>query len=155
IAGVSGSGTTYTVTVNTGTGTGTLQLNLVDDDSIRDANGNPLNGTGVGNGNFTGQVYQMRPPDFLDPSFEFPSVGAGNLQHNPTNPAWPFTPLTTSPYVAVSGVAANGSSFTKNNPAAPQGAQVAYIVGTASITQTVNPGAGNYYLTFDAAQSGS
>ncbi|MBI3898106.1 MAG: hypothetical protein HY308_07400 [Gammaproteobacteria bacterium] len=56
---VSGSGTTYTVTAGTGTDDGTLGLNLVDDDSIVDAVGNPVGGTGAGNGNFTGQVYTI------------------------------------------------------------------------------------------------
>ena len=60
---VTGSGTTYTVTANTGTvsATGTLGLNLVDDDSIIDAFGNPLGGPGAGNGNFTGAVYTINP----------------------------------------------------------------------------------------------
>ena len=48
-----------TVTVSTGTGDGTLGLNLVDDDTITDAAGNQLGGTGAGNGNFTGQVYTI------------------------------------------------------------------------------------------------
>ncbi len=59
ITGVSGSGTTCTVTASTGTGDGTLGLNLVDNDTITDAAGNPLGGTGAGNGNFTGQVYTI------------------------------------------------------------------------------------------------
>ncbi len=42
IVSVSGSGARYTVTVDTGGGPGTLRLDLVDDDSIRDAAGNPL-----------------------------------------------------------------------------------------------------------------
>jgi MSHA biogenesis protein MshQ len=61
IAGVSGSGTTWTVTANTGSGTGTLGLNLVDDDSII-GGGLPLGGTGIGNGNFTGEVYTVEAP---------------------------------------------------------------------------------------------
>src|SRR5205085_2043421 len=40
-------------------GDGTLGLNLVDDDTILDTAGNPLGGTGAGNGNFTGQVYTI------------------------------------------------------------------------------------------------
>ncbi|NGZ09237.1 MAG: LEPR-XLL domain-containing protein, partial [Nitrospira sp. LK70] len=56
---VTGSGTTYSVTANTGTGNGTLGLNLVDNDSIVDGSANPLGGTGVGNGNVTGQVYTI------------------------------------------------------------------------------------------------
>jgi hypothetical protein len=44
---VSGSGASYTVTISGISGTGTLGLNLVDDGSIKDAAGNPLqNGSG-------------------------------------------------------------------------------------------------------------
>jgi hypothetical protein len=48
ILSVSGNGSTYLVTVGTGSGTGTLQLRVKDDDSIRDAAGNRLGGTGTG-----------------------------------------------------------------------------------------------------------
>ena len=55
-----GQGATRTVTVNTGSGDGTLGLNLVDDDTVIDLAGNPLGGTGVGNGDFTtGQAYTI------------------------------------------------------------------------------------------------
>ncbi len=57
IAGVSGSGTTYAVTVNTGSGSGTIRLDLVDDDSIGDLAGNPLGGSGTGDGDFVGEEY--------------------------------------------------------------------------------------------------
>jgi VCBS repeat-containing protein len=57
IASVSGEGATYTVSVNTGTGNGTIGLNLVDNDSIVDAAGNLLGGTG--DGGFTGEVYTL------------------------------------------------------------------------------------------------
>lgn len=56
ITAVSGSGSSYTVTATTGAD-GALGLNLVDDDSITDAAGNALGGTGAGNGDFTGQGY--------------------------------------------------------------------------------------------------
>lgn len=59
ISTVSGSGTTWTVTASTGTGTGTLGLNLVDNDTIVDAANNRLGGTGNGNGNATGAVYNV------------------------------------------------------------------------------------------------
>ncbi|MFL5946525.1 MAG: beta strand repeat-containing protein [Gaiellaceae bacterium] len=59
ITSTTGSGTTWTVTANTGSGAGTLGLNLVDDDTIVDPAGNRLGGAGVGNGNFTGQVYAV------------------------------------------------------------------------------------------------
>src|SRR5439155_5977975 len=69
IAGVSGSGSTYTVTVNTGAGNGDIGLKLVDDDSIIDIDVVPLGGTGLGNGNFTGEVYAVckTPPSITCP----------------------------------------------------------------------------------------
>jgi Tol biopolymer transport system component len=66
VSSVTGSGDTYTVTVNTGTGSGTIRLDVVDDDSIRDANNNPLGGSGPGNGFFiVGQVYTITGPSIF------------------------------------------------------------------------------------------
>jgi len=66
VAGASVSGTVqntpniYSVTVNTGTGSGTVRLDITDNDSIQDAAGNRLGGTGNGNGNFNaGEVYTI------------------------------------------------------------------------------------------------
>jgi hypothetical protein len=60
IAGVSGSGSSYTVTVNSGSGNGTIRLDVVDDDSIKDANNKRLGGLGSGNGNYSaGEVYSI------------------------------------------------------------------------------------------------
>ncbi|HEX8351801.1 MAG TPA: Calx-beta domain-containing protein [Pyrinomonadaceae bacterium] len=65
VTGVTGAGATYGVTVNTGTPASagaTLRLDVVDDDTITDAGGDLLGGTGVGNGNFTsGEVYTVNP----------------------------------------------------------------------------------------------
>lgn len=58
VAGVSGSGPTYTVTASTGNGSGSLGLNLVDDDSIADAAGNRLAGSGTGT-TVTGETYTL------------------------------------------------------------------------------------------------
>ena len=44
VSGVSGGPTIYTVTVNTGTGDGTIRLDVLDDDSIRNAANLPLDG---------------------------------------------------------------------------------------------------------------
>ena len=67
ITNISGSGTEYTVTVNTGSGNGTIRLDVVDDDSIRDAANNPLGGAGAGNGNYTnGQVYNITKTNGAD-----------------------------------------------------------------------------------------
>jgi hypothetical protein len=60
ITGVTGGGTTWTVTVSTSAGNGTIRLDLIDNDSIVDADPTPLGGPGAGNGNFTaGEVYTI------------------------------------------------------------------------------------------------
>ncbi len=77
IDAVSGSGTTYTITVNTGAGDGNLRLDLLDDDSIVDASGHPLGGTGNGNGNFSnGEEYIIRKIPAKTYTESFKSVGA-------------------------------------------------------------------------------
>jgi len=53
------SGTVYTVTASTGSGYGTLGLNLVDDNSIADAATNPLGGAAIGDGDFSGEAYEV------------------------------------------------------------------------------------------------
>lgn len=50
---------TYTVTATTVAGNGTLALNLVDDDTIVDGDGDELGDTGLANGNYTGQAYTI------------------------------------------------------------------------------------------------
>ena len=60
ISAVSGSGAAYTVTVTGVAGNGTLGLNLVDNDSILDPFGNPLGGTGAGNGNFRRNLHDRQ-----------------------------------------------------------------------------------------------
>ena len=64
VQGVSGSGNSYTASVAVGSGIGNLRLDLVDNDSVLDASGKPLGGSGVGNANFTlGEMYTVyRPP---------------------------------------------------------------------------------------------
>jgi hypothetical protein len=60
VSAVSGSGYLYTVSVGTGSGDGTLRLDILDNDSILDAAGQPLGGAGVGNANFTtGEAYAL------------------------------------------------------------------------------------------------
>jgi hypothetical protein len=45
--------------------------------------------------------------------------------------------------------------FTAGNPPAPQGAQVAFLQGQGSVSQSVYLAAGTYVITFDAAQRGN
>jgi len=62
VTNVAGSGTMYTVSVNTGTGASSVRLDVTDDDSIKDADNNPLGGAGAGNGDFnTGESYTVLP----------------------------------------------------------------------------------------------
>jgi hypothetical protein len=65
--------------MSTGTGSGSLGLDLKDDDSIRDLAGNKLGGTGLGNGDFIGQVYTV---DRTPPSVTINRAGG---QSDPTN----------------------------------------------------------------------
>lgn len=61
-------GGNYYIVVNTGSGDGTLRLDLVDNDSIKDALANRLGGTGAGNGNFSGgesYTIDRTPPKVL------------------------------------------------------------------------------------------
>lgn len=80
IVSVTGSGNNYNVQVNTGTGNGTIQLNLIDNDSIRNSVNAALGSTGPNNGNFSGQVYTVNKTP--------PRVTAINrLEKNSTNAA--------------------------------------------------------------------
>ena len=54
-----GPAAVYTVGAPTGSGDGTLGLNLVDNDSIKDAATNTLAGTSGANGSFTGPAYTI------------------------------------------------------------------------------------------------
>jgi Tol biopolymer transport system component len=54
VTGVGGNGSEYDVTVDVGTGDGALRLDLIDNDSIKDAALHPLGGNGLNNGNFSG-----------------------------------------------------------------------------------------------------
>lgn len=70
--------TVYEVTVNTGTGNGNLGLNLVDNNSIKNLRGVDLGGAAVGDGNFTGETYEIDKTP--------PSVASINRSDtNPTN----------------------------------------------------------------------
>lgn len=80
ITSVTGSGKSYNVLVNTGNGSGSLGLNLVDNDSIQNAVSLSLGGVGAGNGNLTGQAYNITktPPRVASIS---------RLEGSPTNAA--------------------------------------------------------------------
>jgi photosystem II stability/assembly factor-like uncharacterized protein len=57
---ISGSGNAYMVAVDTGSGNGTIRLDVVDNDSIKDEEEEPLGGIGNGNGDYTsGELYTI------------------------------------------------------------------------------------------------
>ncbi|MBX7256995.1 MAG: M6 family metalloprotease domain-containing protein [Candidatus Hydrogenedentes bacterium] len=80
------AGATRTVSVSTGTGSGTIRLDVVDNDSIVDGNGEKLGGVGSGNGSFSsGEVYTI---DKSAPNA--PSV-TGTTPTNDTTPTWSWS----------------------------------------------------------------
>jgi hypothetical protein len=79
----------------------------------------------------------------LDAGFESPAVGSGYV-YAPANTGWTFS--------AGAGIAGNVSAWTSGNTNAPEGTQVAFLVTTNSIAQSVNLAAGTYNLSFDAVQ---
>jgi hypothetical protein len=75
-------------------------------------------------------------------------VGAGTFQYRPAGTPWTFA--------GNAGISGHGSGFTAGNPNAPEGAQVAFLQTTGSVSQTVaGLAAGTYRLTFQAAQRGN
>lgn len=71
------SETTYTVRMEIGAGNGTVRLDVIDDDSIVDAQGQPLGGAGAGNGDFgTGEEYTVSRSSTKTLSVAFKSVGS-------------------------------------------------------------------------------
>jgi Arylsulfotransferase (ASST)/Carbohydrate binding module (family 35)/Protein of unknown function (DUF642) len=86
---------------------------------------------------------------FTDPGFETPSEGSCSFAYQPTGSAWSFS--------TGAGLAGNDSGFTRGNPNAPQGSQVAFLQGNgATISQVVNfSAAGSYLISVSAAQRGN
>jgi subtilase family serine protease len=84
---------------------------------------------------------------FSDPGFESPSVGSGVS-------AYKYDPSSGTPWTfsGLAGVTGNSSAFTGSNQSAPQGTQVAFLQQTGSVSQAVNFAAGNYTISFSAAQ---
>ncbi len=142
ITGVTGSGTTRTVTVNTGTGSGALRLNVIDDDTIMDAAGNTLGGTG--NGSYTsGQAYTI---DRTAPKV----VSSVRVNPSPTNLASVSFTVTFSE--TVTGV--DTADFSLSPTLA--GAFITGVTGSgATRTVTVNTGTGTGALRLNVIDDGT
>ena len=78
--------------------------------------------------------------------FEAPPL-AGGFQYAPGGVAWVFSGNT--------GITGNGNAFTSGNPVAPEGVQVAFVQQGGSVSQTANLSAGQYTVSFKAAQRGN
>jgi len=91
----------------------------------------------------------LAAPAAQDGGFETPMVSPGGYAYDAAGGPWVFT--------GPAGVTANGSGFTNGNPAAPDGAQAAFLQYNGTASQLV-PGfqaAGTYVVNFQAAQRGN
>ena len=80
-----------------------------------------------------------------DPGFETPAQGQGILAYRPAGSTWAFT--------GSAGLSGNDSGMSVYGPAAPQGAQVAFLQNSAHISQTIPAWpAGSYQVAFRAIQ---
>jgi 6-phosphogluconolactonase (cycloisomerase 2 family)/glutamine cyclotransferase len=132
----------YTVEVNSGSGTGTLKLDVLDDDSIEDQQGDRLGGNGATNGVYSsGQTYTV---DKTAPSVDSISTALPNL----TNAALvPF-------YVAFSETVNNvdSSDFVLNTTGSITNAVISTITGTGSnYTVNVSTGTGDGMIQLGVA----
>jgi len=144
VSSVSGSGSSYTVTVGSITGDGDLQLDVSDDDSITDDAGNPLGGSGTGNGDFTsGESYTI---DNTAPSVSF----TRNSPTSPTNDSSVIFDLTFSE--SVSNIDTGDFTLNTTNTAGGTIASVSASSGTA-VTLTVNSITGDGDLGLDISGS--
>lgn len=131
------TGATYRVFVAINYGNGTLQLHLVDNDTILDRATNPLSGVGIGNGNLSGEVYDVnRNPVTLNSTPSGPAV---------TNASIVNFMVTFSE--SVTGVDANDFTLTT---VGVTNASVTSVSGSGSTyTVSVNTGVGDGTIRLD------
>ncbi|MBK9676552.1 MAG: Ig-like domain repeat protein [Betaproteobacteria bacterium] len=105
-------------------------------------------GDGVNAGSISSALSQVinAGAPFANLGFEAPSL-AGGFQYAPGGVAWVFSGNT--------GITGNGNAFTSGNPAAPEGVQVAFVQQGGSLAQTATLSAGQYTVSFKAAQRGN
>jgi hypothetical protein len=87
------------------------------------------------------QVVNAAPVTLANAGFESPAVGS-SYQYRPAGAGWTFA--------LGAGVQGNGSAW--GGAAAPQGSQTGFIQKVGSMSQAITLAAGNYVLTFKAAQ---
>ena len=140
------SDSTFAVSVNTGSGNGSIRLDALDDDSIRDSNGTPLGGAGVGNGNFNaGESYAVdKTLPFVSNILRLdPSPNSADAVHFNVN----FSE-------EVTGV--DPADFTLSATGAVSNYSIAEVAGSGnSYSVTVNTGSGDGTLRLDLADNDS
>jgi len=82
VQSVTGSNNIYKITVDTGLGEGTIRLDLIDDDSIQDVYGSPLDGDFTGGETYT--TFKMPSDGLFEPYINYPiespyAVGVGDF----------------------------------------------------------------------------
>jgi hypothetical protein len=146
IANVNGGGTDYIVHVDTGAGDGTLRLDVIDDDSIKDVQLNPLGGVGIGNGIFTtGEVVLVDKSIVSVTSIQ--KLDATPTMSNSVRYAVDFSE-------PVTGV--DGTDFAFTLTGSLTNVAVADVSGSStSYIVTVNTGAGDGTLRLDVIDNDS
>ncbi|MEK7531142.1 MAG: immunoglobulin-like domain-containing protein [Patescibacteria group bacterium] len=142
ISGVTGSGAgPYVVTASSGSGNGTLGLSLVDDDTIVDGSANILGGIGAGNGDSTGQVYDI-DKDVPSVTIEQADTQADPTPDSPIN----FTVNFSEPVIGFSGSDITvGGSTTGTKTAVvtgsnPYNVAISGMTSSGTVIPTVNVG---------------
>ena len=150
VANVSGSGNMYTVTVGTGSGNGDLRLDVVDDDSILNASGSPLGGSGAGNGNFTsGEAYTIDKYDKTVPIV----TGILRTDANPTTASSVhFNVIFSEPVINVD---ADDFVLTRTGNLSVYISDISSSANIYTITISSSSGAGNGTLRLDLIDNDS
>jgi hypothetical protein len=146
VANVSGSGNMYTVIIATGSGDGGLRLDVLDDDSIRNASDMPLGGAGAGNGTFTtGEAYTV---DKTVP------VVTGSLRADPNPTAANSVNFTVVFSEAVTGV--DASDFSVSTTGTISGAAITGVSGSGYLyTVSAATGSGDGTIRLDVIDNDS
>lgn len=101
----------------------------------------------------TGRLDAPGASGLADSGFEAASAGGGYVSI-PTGTPWTY--IRGTPSQSAAGVTADGTVYTSGNSNAPEGAQVAYLMGDASIEQArADWAAGTYSISFKAAKRGN
>lgn len=133
-----------TVTVGFSGANGTLGLDLVDNDSIVDATAQPLGGAGAGNGDFTGEIFDIDTDGAGDTT---PPVVNSVLRANPSPSPGPAVDFIVSFSETVTGVDVGDFQLTVTGAlVTPSISGVSGSGGTYTVTVATGTGVGTIRL---------